>query len=100
MNNDSIDEVEKSELIKTVSMWIGAFILVILFANGVHYPGMMKDRSEDNFESGLIFKDQLLKSKYEKIGSGNSLECFGGYTKYKMKNNKSVSFNTYLIVCD
>jgi len=56
-------------------------------------------QNDNRFTSGIILQDNLIKSKYELMGSGLSVECFGAYSNYKLKNNESVNLERTITVC-
>lgn len=101
----ALHDMEDNQMNKYEVMVSALALLAFSFAGGTAlsalvYLWMLKDKTEGYFESGILFKDRVLKSKYEQIGMGTALECFGGYKTYKMKNNKSINISQTIMVCD
>ena len=65
----------------------------------IKYPWLLKDTDGNSFSSGIIMKDYVLKSKYELISYGYSIECLGGYSNFKLKNNESLNLDKEIMVC-
>jgi hypothetical protein len=83
-----------------IELIVVLFIVYLCIAIFAH-PWKLKNTENSNtFTAGVIFKQKILKDKYELLEYGNSIWCLGTYEIYKLKNNESSNiFDKQIEVC-
>jgi len=84
-----------------ISLVITSVFIFYTFISMIAHPWKFKNNENSStFTSGILFKNEIIKDKYELIEYGNSIWCFGRYEIYKLRNNDSSNiFDKQIEVC-